>query len=374
MTKIVVTGGHLTPALATIAQIRKLDPGIKIYFFGRKYAVEGDKATSFEYLEVKKHGLPFFEITTGRLQRKLTKRTLVTLAKLLPGFIQAFFLLKKIKPNIVLTFGGYLALPVAIAAKFLNIPLVVHEQSPKLGLANKIIFKLANFAGVSSQTLAKELGNKKIFFTGPILREEIFKKKPVSKKLSEFLKKVGNSRLIVITGGTTGSRFLNQVIKKALPQILKDYFVIHQTGNLTESSDFKKLQKFQKNLLKSLKDKYFLTEFVKSEDIGAVLSRADLVICRSGANTTAELAALAKVAIVIPLEWGREQKEIAAGLEKSEAITVLSQDETTTSKILLAIEKIFANFESFTKKAFDLQKQIGFSGARVFAQKILELL
>ena len=371
--KIVITGGHLTPALAVISKLKKLAPKYQIYFFGRKFAVEGDKATSFEYLEIKNLAIPFFEITTGRLQRKLTTRTFATLAKILPGFVQSFFLLKKIKPELVLTFGGYLALPVAIAAKILGITVVAHEQSPNLGLANKIIFKFAALAGVSNRSLARKLSNKKIFFTGPLFREEIFEKQPSSKKLAQFLKKLGNKRLIYITGGATGSHFLNKTMALVLPQILKDNFVIHQTGNLGQSADFKKLEKKRKSLPKTLSEKYFLTEFVNSKDIGAVLNRADLVICRSGANTTSELGALAKVLIVIPLEWGKEQKEIAFQLEKLEAGLILPQENLTANKILAAISEIFGKFKNFKNNALNLEKEINSEGAEIFTRKILEL-
>lgn len=396
MTRIVVTGGHLTPALATISQIRKLDSGVKAYFFGRKYAVEGDKAASFEFLEIKNLGIPFFEITTGRLQRRLTKRSLITLAKIIPGFLQSFLLLKKIKPDLVLTFGGYIAFPVAIAAQILKIPIVAHEQSPSLGVANRVIFKFAKLIGVSDQSLAKKLGNKKVVFTGPILREDIFKLKPASKDLARFLKKVGNSRqrpassakrgeqgersspktakLIYVTGGATGSRFLNQLAAKTTPKILKDYFVIHQTGNLLESVDFKRLTRLREKTPKTLAEKYFLTEFIDSADIGAVLFRADLVICRSGANTTAELAALAKVSIVIPLEWGKEQKEIAQRLERAGASVVLFQEDLTANIFFSAVKKIFANFTSFKKRAVKLQQEIPLNGAKIFSQKVLEFL
>ena len=135
--------------------MKKLNPNINFYFFGRKFAVEGDKTnTSFEYQEIMESKIPFFEIPAGRIQRRLTKYTFSSLIKILPGFLKSFILLAKIRPRLVLTFGGYLALPVAVAAVLLRIPVVAHEQTPKLGLANEIIFKLARLKAVSAAVAA----------------------------------------------------------------------------------------------------------------------------------------------------------------------------------------------------------------------------
>lgn len=372
MTRIVVTGGHLTPAMAIISQLRKIAPDTRIYFLGRKNAIEGDKAISFEYLEVKKADIPFFEIMTGRLQRKLTKKSLISLAKFPLGLAQSFFLLRKLQPDLLLTFGGYIALPVAIGAKFFQIPVVAHEQSPSLGLANKIIFKFASLKGVSSKSLADNFPDSKVIFTGPLFREEIFQTQPASQALDKFLRKVGNSKLIYITGGATGSHFINQIGEKLLPKILKDHFVIHQTGNLVKSADFAKLSELKKGLSQTLAEKYFLTEFVHSQDYGAVLNRADLVISRSGANTTAELASLGKVAIIVPLEWGKEQKEISHNLKEMGAVLVIPE-ELVLKRLITAIKTIFANFPKFSKKAAALQRKTPRHGAAVFVKKILEL-
>jgi len=145
--KIVVTGGHLTPALAVIEKLRQ--DGWQIVFFGRKHALEGDPAVSVEYKILKEQGIPFVNLTSGRLQRSLTRYTISSLLKIPLGLIQSFYYLLKFKPNVILSFGGYLALPVALAGWILRIPIVTHEQSVIPGLATRIITHFAKKICVS---------------------------------------------------------------------------------------------------------------------------------------------------------------------------------------------------------------------------------
>ena len=147
--KILITGGHFSPALAVIEGIRPKDDVLVV---GRKHALEGDSGLSFEYEVAKKHSIPFVEISTARIQRVLTKHTLFSVLKFPVGLTQAFFILKKYKPDIVLTFGGYIAVPIAIASYVLDIPIVIHEQTQKAGLANRLIALFAKKTSPSRKT------------------------------------------------------------------------------------------------------------------------------------------------------------------------------------------------------------------------------
>src|SRR3989344_4952875 len=122
--KIIITGGHLSPALAVIDSLPK---DWEILFLGRKYVFEGEKSLSLEYKTINDLKIPFEEISTGRLQRKFSKNTIPSLFKLPPGFFKSLRLLKKFQPDIVLGFGGYLQIPVVAASFFLKIPVVLHE-------------------------------------------------------------------------------------------------------------------------------------------------------------------------------------------------------------------------------------------------------
>ena len=137
--KVAIVGGHLSPALAVAEKLKDQE----VFYIGRKYTFEGDMGISLESQEMEKLNVPFFDLKTARLQRKFTKHTLPSLLKFPAGFIQAYKILIKIKPDVVLGFGGYLFLPVALAAKLLKIPVVVHEQTLEAGFTNKFVSKFA---------------------------------------------------------------------------------------------------------------------------------------------------------------------------------------------------------------------------------------
>ena len=140
MKKIFITGGHFAPAKAVIDKLS----GWEIFYLGRKYAMEDEKTEALEFREIK--NAHYLVITTGRLQRKFFvnwSQSVKALLKIPWGFIQSFFYLLKYRPDVILSFGGYVALPVVINAWFLDIPVITHEQTKSLGLANKIIALLA---------------------------------------------------------------------------------------------------------------------------------------------------------------------------------------------------------------------------------------
>ena len=130
----------MTPALAIIDALPK---EARIFFIGRKHPLEGDKALSLEYQTITDMGITFFPLTTGRLQRKISTRSFISLVKIPYGFFQALSILISCKPDVIIGFGGYLAVPVGLAAWILRIPFVIHEQTLDAGLANKFLARFA---------------------------------------------------------------------------------------------------------------------------------------------------------------------------------------------------------------------------------------
>ena len=211
----------------------------QIFFVGRKYPLEGDKAVSLEYRIIEKLGIPFFELTTGRFQRRFTRYTISSLFKIPLGLIQSFFVIKKTSPDLILSFGGYLALPIVLTGWFLKIPIVTHEQTMSPGLANKLIAFLAQKICLSWPETPKNFPKKKAVLTGNPIRKEIFNYQLsiINYQLSE--KKLP---LIYITGGSLGAHSINKVVMQILPKLLKKYRIIHQCGDSQAYQDFKKLQ------------------------------------------------------------------------------------------------------------------------------------
>lgn len=338
--KIVITGGHVTPALAVIEKLKEKIPEVKIIFVGRKSTAENDHSESFEFqLVTKIPGVQFVNLTTGRLRRFFSLTSIISLFKVPVGFIQSFFLLKREQPRVILTFGGYLGVPVTVAGWLLGIPIVVHEQTISIGLANKFIANFAKIICVSSDDNLNVYPKNKAVVTGNPLRKEIC----LVNKSSQFreAKKFGLP-IIYITGGSQGAMFLNKLVERNLEMLLKSYVLIHQCGNINNLTDFKRLGQKIKQFPIQIRKQYFLVTHIFPQDIGAVYEVSDLIVGRAGANTVWELLTLNKKALLIPLPYGqkKEQEQNAQFLEQEGLAKVLKQDEFTDNEFLNAIKEM----------------------------------
>lgn len=360
--KIIIVGGHLSPALAVIERLPK---NTRILFVGRKYALEGDKAFSLEYQKITSLGIPFVNLTTGRLQRKYTKFTLYSLFKMPVGFYQAFKILSGFKPDIVLCFGGYIQVPVISTAYILRIPVITHEQTPKAGLANSLCAPFANTVCISWPESAKYFSPQKTVLTGLPLRKEFFKIKTSNSQLST----------IYITGGSLGAHAINILIEGTLTKLLEKFYVIHQTGDAGQYNDYDRLKKIKEKLPENMRSRYKLVKFIDPEDTASVMNSADLVISRSGINTAAELIYLKKPCLLIPLPHGqaREQLENAVLVEKQGIARVLTQEELTPQILYSQITQFIAKLDSsrFNRsKSSQAKKHINYDSA----EKIVRII
>ncbi len=161
-------GGHFAPALSVI---EKLPKDWDLLLVGRKYSLEGDAALSLEYQTAERMHIPFRMLTTGRIQRKLTRHSLLSLLKTPIGMVQALSILRDFKPDVVLSFGGYVAVPLVLAAHFLRIPIIIHEQTFGAGLANKISSRFADKVCISWEESRKYFPNGKVVVTGNPVRK-----------------------------------------------------------------------------------------------------------------------------------------------------------------------------------------------------------
>ena len=349
MRKIVICGGHLTPALALIEKLEKRKDA-QIIFFGRKYATEGNKSISAEYRQITKKGIKFIPITAGRLQRKFTTHTIPSLLKIPVGSLQAFFNLLLIRPQIVISFGGYLSLPVVFCAWLLGIDCLTHEQATVPGLANRINSLFVKKIFLSWPQSEKYFDSQKVQTIGNLTRESIFKTQAKDPKLSSFLKNSKN--LIFVTGGNQGSHFLNKLTREIAP-VLRGFSFVHQVGTANFDNDIEKSQKIK------LKN-YFPLDYIDSENIGAVFKKSDLVISRSGANTVWDLGILKKASILIPLPIaaGGEQGKNARILISAGSANVLRQEETNAKTLINVIREMFKNLKKYQNGAAVFSKSL----------------
>lgn len=247
------------------------------------------------------------------------------------GFFKAFGIIFNEKPKLVVSFGGYLAVPLVINAWLLKIPTMTHEQTITTGLANKIIAKYSNRILVSWQQTFDLFPKKKTILTGNPVREEVLS--PTTSAF-EFERDLP---LLMIMGGNQGSHAINSRITPIIKTIIKDFNIVHITGNSSLTDDHENALETQKNLPQELQEAYRVEERVFGEAIGELLNKADLMITRAGANTITEQLVLGKRAILIPIPWAsqNEQYKNAKVLEEIGLGKILNQNDHLTSQLLL---------------------------------------
>lgn len=338
MKKILITGAHFTTAAAVIDQLKK-NPNLDLVYIGRKTTREGDSSTSVESQILPRMGVKFIPIITGRLQRTFTIYTIYSLAKIPIGFIQAFFILFREKPDVILSFGGYVAVPLVIWGWLFSIPIIIHEQTLVSGLANKISAAFADKICLSFKT-EKYIDGERIILTGNPIRKEVLncEDKPLPQDYQHIIKTAKKESLpiIFVTGGNQGSHIINLAVEKALPKLNKICCIIHQTGD-SKFKDFERLEK-------SNRDCYLVKKWI-GEEIGGVLNSADLVVSRAGANTLTELAYLAKPTLTVPIPYlyQDEQNKNADYFQKIGLVRILPQSKLSAESLTLNIKQMLAN-------------------------------
>jgi len=354
--KIIIIGGHLSPALSVIEELESKN---KILFLGRKYTFEADKTESLEYKIITDLKIPFSAITTARLQRKFTKHTVFSLFKFPIGFFQALSILHRFKPDVVLGFGGYLQIPVVFASFILNVPVVIHEQTLGAGFSNKISSFFAKKICISWETSQKFFPKRKTILTGnPIRREIVENSKFQTPNPSTIDKKL---LLIYVTGGSSGSHFINILIEGCLKKLLKDFRIIHQTGDAKEFDDFNRLNNLRNKLDDNLKAKYELRKFISSENkLLKVYREAQMAISRAGINTATELIYMQKPSIVIPIPFSQDDEQLnnALYLKEIGLGEVLIQKDAAPEKFLELIYFMAKNINNYKVDKSKLQEII----------------
>ncbi len=360
--KIILIGGHLSPALSVLEALPK---NTKVLFIGRKYAMEGDNALSLEYKTITSLKIPFVGLNTGRLQRKLTKYTLLSLLKIPFGIIKSFLILIRFRPDVVVGFGGYVSIPVIFCAFLLRIPVVIHEQTLGAGLANRLVSRFAKKICLSWDSSKEYFPQDKIVMTGnPIRKFPIF-----HNKFSLFK---NNLPTIYITGGSLGSHTINILIEGIISELLEKYNIIHQSGDTYEYRDFERMEEIRMNLPEKLRDNYILKKFIDPSQIGDLLNLSSLVISRSGMNTVTELIYFEKPALLIPLPFSQnnEQLKNAKFLEKIGLGIVLPQSKANRKKLVKAIELMLNNRKKYKINQEEFR---GLSGKNA-AQNIISVI
>ncbi len=330
--RILVTGGHMTPAFAVISELQK-QKDYEFIWVGHKYNQHGNKNVSAEYTTVTNKHIKFINLPAGKLTRNWGggdwKAGLINLFKVPYGFVVSTFVLLRYRPKLIISFGGYLALPIVIIGRIFGIKVVTHEQTAVTGLTNKILPKFANKVMISWPSSARYYPPEKTVLTGNPIRPEVFEVHSDSFQVNQELP------TIYVTGGNQGSHKVKQTIFAILDDLLEVANVIHQTGNSTVTGDFEYAQS-QAEIFKNKKGKYYVKSFIYEQEIGEAYSKADLVIARSGANTVYEMLAMAKPSIFIPIPWVTHNEQyINASLAAETGIAkIINETELTPDKLM----------------------------------------
>jgi UDP-N-acetylglucosamine--N-acetylmuramyl-(pentapeptide) pyrophosphoryl-undecaprenol N-acetylglucosamine transferase len=316
MSTFVITGGHHNSALVVAKELK--GRGHKVVWIGHRYSSRGDTVDSAEYIEVTASGIVFHDLVAGKLLLNLKE-----LLRFPLGLARSLELLKAIAPRAIISFGGYLGGTVALSGKTLGIPVFLHEQTVTAGRANKLIGKLSKRIYLTWDESAKFFDKKKIEVVGLPLRDSIVSGS--SKQLFTRRKPT-----LLVMGGKQGAHTINHFIFTHLPELLKDFNLIHQTGTSSLTGDYEKALAYQ-NELGSLSDCYLPLGYIGENEIGHYLYSADYYLGRSGAHICYELGVTAIPSILVPLmsTHDHEQHKNARILESAGIGLILSQSELT---------------------------------------------
>ena len=339
--KMVLTGGHAaTTAVAVIEEIKSEDLNWELYWIGVKNAIEGKKVVTLESEVLPRLGVKFLPLTTGRIQRRFTVWTIPSILKIPIGLVQSFYYLVKIRPSVVLSFGGFAAFPVVFNAKILGIPVVIHEQTSVAGRSNLLSQRFASKIALSRPESKKYYPAAKCVVTGNPVMKEITKIRP---KL-----KLGNPPVIFITGGSRGSQKINDTLSRILNKLLSKYKLIHQTGGL----DYLKFSEIKQRLPQALRDNYEVFVRVNPLEVSKIYEKSDIVVARAGANTVSEVMIIKRPAIFIPLpiSFMDEQMKNAVVARDLELAKIILQKDLTPEILLKYIEELVGNYQTIVEK------------------------
>lgn len=329
MKKIILTGGgtagHVTPNIALIPELQKRE--YEIYYVGSKDGIETKLMADFD--------IPYFGISSGKLRRYFDVKNFTDPVRILKGYAEAAKIMKKIKPDVVFSKGGFVTVPVVLAAKRKKVPCVLHESDLSPGLANRLCIPSATAICANFPETLSHLPEEKAHLTGSPIRKELFSGNRL--KGLDFCGFHAAKPVILVIGGSLGSVRVNEAVRDILPQLLENYQVIHLCGK----------DKLDESLADT--EGYVQFEYIQKE-LCDLLDAADLVISRAGANAICELLALHKPNILIPLslEASRGDQILnAESFEKQGFSYVIREEELTGQKLLEAVDEVYGKKSAY---------------------------
>lgn len=329
MKKIVLTGGgtagHVTPNIALLPSLRAC--GYDILYIGSYKGMERKL--------IEREQIPYRGISSGKLRRYLSVKNLSDPFRVLRGYAEARSILKEYRPDVLFSKGGFVSVPVVLAAKRLHIPVIIHESDMTPGLANRICFRSASRICCNFPETLKYLPKEKAVLTGSPIRAGLLSgSRERGYELTGFAQ---DKPVLLVMGGSLGSVAVNTAVRECLPVLLKEFSIVHicGKGNLDESL--------------AGTDGYRQYEFV-ADDLKDLFALADLIISRAGANAICEILALKKPNILIPLSAAasRGDQLLNARSFASQGFSRVLEEETVSRETLPeAVQSVYRDRERY---------------------------
>ena len=323
MKKIVLTGGgtagHVTPNIALLPSLQ--EAGYEVAYMG---SYDGIEKKLIEEL-----GIDYIGISSGKLRRYLSLKNLTDPFRVIKGFSEAKKFIKSYKPDVVFSKGGFVSVPVVLAADKYKIPVIIHESDMTPGLANKIAIPHAHKVCHNFPETAQYLPKGKSILTGSPIRKELLSgNKTSGLHMCNF---TSDKPVIMIIGGSLGAAAVNKIVRDSLDELLKSYQVVHLCG--------------KGKMDDSLKNKkgYVQFEYIKNE-LKDLFAMSDVIISRAGANAICEILALKKPNILIPLPAHASRGDQilnAESFRKQGYSIVLDEDALTTDLFIKTVNEVY---------------------------------
>ena len=328
MKKIILTGGgtggHVMPSLALVPGLIKR--GYEIYYIGGKDGIEKDI--------VGRHGLMYYGISAGKLRRYADIKNITDIFRVIKGFFEALCLIRRIRPVLVFSKGGFVTVPVVAASRLLGVRTVIHESDITPGLANRLAAPFAHTICASfPETLAYIPKNKAVLTGIPVRNELLCGDASAGAAYCGFEK--NGKPVVLVTGGSLGAAAINGCVRQALPELVKRYQVAHLTG---------------KGNLSGIDIKGYKEIEFAGDEMAHLYALADLAVSRAGATTLFELLALKKPHLLIPLGLKAsrgDQLKNAASFEARGLSMVLQEEVLTPERLVEALDMLFVNRDKY---------------------------
>lgn len=369
---VLVSGGHITPALATIEYLQQKHPDVRIVFVGRQYSQVKERQVAKERELSEQLGIKFYAVTAAKFHRSAWWRNAEELLRWAPSLWQAQEILRNEKVDVFLSFGGYLAVPFALMAKLLGKKVVTHEQTITSGMANELIAKVADKIAVSFEASRKHFPRYKTVVTGNPLRRSLLREYT---RRPNWLPDI-NAPILYVTGGSQGSQTINNAVAQILPQLTEKFVVVHQCGASQGQHYLRTLQEAAIELPEKQKNRYVVREWIEEKEVSWIMQNADLAISRAGANTVMEITlhALPTIFIPLPFSHNNEQEKNAEVLVDAGAATILDQQDLTPDSLIKTVRDASAQRAHLRRRAEKLQAEQITDGAKRLGELVVSLL